>query len=118
MLRQAQIAKYLNPALRGCVSGLAEKRHDQLLDIARHALALQQFRRKNAARRDHPRNLCGLPRLEGENPDEAESYQRQFDEAAALKFLKEPKTSKGSPQPRLCPLHAGRIPDASDACKS
>jgi hypothetical protein len=28
------------------------------------------------------------------HPDEAENYQRQFDGAAALKFLKEPKTSK------------------------
>ena len=28
------------------------------------------------------------------HPDEAENYQRQFDEAAALKFLKDPKTSK------------------------
>jgi type IV secretion system protein TrbE len=28
------------------------------------------------------------------HPTEAEEYQRQFDEAAALKFLKEPRTSK------------------------
>jgi hypothetical protein len=51
-------------------------------------------RRTDAARARPPRNFCGLPRLEGRHPDEAESISAAFDEAEALKFLKEPKTSK------------------------
>ncbi|MBI3414879.1 MAG: hypothetical protein HY043_06080, partial [Verrucomicrobia bacterium] len=44
MLRQAQIAKYLNLLYEDAFQDWQKKRHDQLLDIARHALALQQFR--------------------------------------------------------------------------
>ena len=44
MLRQAQIAKYLNLLYEDSFQDWQKKRHDQLLDIARHALALQKFR--------------------------------------------------------------------------
>jgi len=44
MLRQAQIAKYLNLLYEDSFQDWQKKRHDQLLGIARHALALQQFR--------------------------------------------------------------------------
>ena len=44
MLRQAQIAKYLNLIYEDSFQDWQKKRHDQLLDIARHALALQKFR--------------------------------------------------------------------------
>ena len=40
MLRQAQIAKYLNLLYEDAFQDWQKKRHDQLLDIARHALAL------------------------------------------------------------------------------
>ena len=44
MLRQAQIAKYINLLYEDAFQDWQKKRHDQLLDIARHALSLQQFR--------------------------------------------------------------------------
>src|SRR5437879_122029 len=44
MLRQAQIAKYINLLYEDAFQDWCKKRHDQLLDIARHALALQRFR--------------------------------------------------------------------------
>src|SRR5436305_1942187 len=44
MLRQAQIAKYINLLYEDSFQDWCKKRHDQLLDIARHALALQKFR--------------------------------------------------------------------------
>ncbi|MGH7952581.1 MAG: TraC family protein, partial [Limisphaerales bacterium] len=44
MLRQAQIAKYLNLLYEDAFQDWQKKRHDQLLNIARHALALQKFR--------------------------------------------------------------------------
>ncbi|HSY43432.1 MAG TPA: hypothetical protein VK811_05940, partial [Candidatus Acidoferrum sp.] len=44
MLRQAQIAKYINLLYEDSFQDWQKKRHDQLLHIARHALALQKFR--------------------------------------------------------------------------
>src|ERR1700690_1608542 len=44
MLRQAQIAKYLNLLYEDAFQDWQKKRHDQLLDITRHAMALQNFR--------------------------------------------------------------------------
>ena len=112
MLRQAQIAKYLNLLYEDSFQDWQKKRHDQLLDIARHALALQKFR----AERMPP----GATSLEtfadfrdqtasgrnGENSGQTSShpaiafnewgrdYLAQFDEATVLKFLKEPRTSR------------------------
>src|SRR3989475_8643423 len=43
MLRQAQIAKYINLLYEDAFQDWQKKRHDELLDIARHALALQKF---------------------------------------------------------------------------
>ena len=95
MLRQAQIAKYLNLLYEDAFQDWQKKRHDQLLDIARHALALQQFR----AERMPPgatslETFADFRDWKANHPDEAESYLRQFDEAEALKFLKDPRTSK------------------------
>jgi len=63
MLRQAQIAKYLNLLYEGFLPRLAE---EAARPVARHRPArdgIAEFsRRKNAARRDDPRNFCGLPR--------------------------------------------------------
>jgi hypothetical protein len=95
MLRQAQIAKYINLLYEDSFQDWCKKRHDQLLDIARHALALQKFRAERM-----PPGATGLETFadfrdwKASHPDEAENYQRHFDEAAVLKFLKEPKTSK------------------------
>ena len=112
MLRQAQIAKYLNLLYEDSFQDWQKKRHDQLLDIARHALALQKFRGERM-----PPGATGLetfadfrdqaqPGPNGGNAGQTSSntaiafnewgqnYLAQFDEATVLKFLKEPKTSR------------------------
>jgi hypothetical protein len=57
MLRQAQIAKYLNLLYEDSFQDWQKKRHDQLLDIARHALALQKFRAEKCRRARPPSKL-------------------------------------------------------------
>lgn len=95
MLRQAQIAKYLNLLYEDAFQDWCKRRHEQLLELARHALALQRFREERM-----PPGATSLETFadfrdwKASHPDEAESYQRQIQEAAALKFLKDPKTSK------------------------
>ncbi len=95
LLRQAQIAKYLNLLYEDAFQDWQKKRHDQLLGIARHALALQKFRGERM-----PPGATSLETFadfrdwKSAHPSEAEEYQRHFDEAEVLKFLKEPKTSK------------------------
>ena len=114
MLRQAQIAKYINLLYEDSFQDWCKKRHDQLLAIARHALALQRFRAERmppgatsletfADFRDQaaagpnaaePRpNASAAPAI-GQWNEWGQAYLAQFDEAAALKFLKDPKTSK------------------------
>src|SRR5437773_12516202 len=107
MLRQAQIAKYINLLYEDAFQDWQKKRHDQLLDIARHALALQQFRAERmppgatsletfADFRDQaePGPNAPAPRDTLWN-DWGRDYLKQFDEATVLKFLKEPKTKIG-----------------------
>jgi hypothetical protein len=119
MLRQAQIAKYLNLIYEDSFQDWQKKRHDQLLDIARHALALQKFRAERmppgatgletfADFRDQaqPGLTSATLGTHGGNPGQTSShtamdfnewgrnYLAQFDEAAVLKFLKEPRTSR------------------------
>jgi hypothetical protein len=95
MLRQAQIAKYINLLYEDCFQDWCKKRHDQLLAIARHALALQRFRRDRM-----PPGATSLEAFadfrdwRASHPEEAEMYERQSDESAALKFLKDSSTSK------------------------
>jgi hypothetical protein len=119
MLRQAQIAKYLNLLFEDSFQDWQKKRHDQLLDIARHAMALQKFRAermppgattletfadfRDQAQSGPTRAKLGL---NGEKSGQTSShtatafnewgqnYLAQFDEATVLKFLKDPKTSK------------------------
>jgi type IV secretion system protein TrbE len=95
MLRQAQIAKYLNLLYEDSFQDWQKKRHDQLLAIARHALALQKFRLE--------RMPPGATTLEtfadfrdwkASRPNEATEYLASFNEADVLRFLKEPKTSR------------------------
>src|SRR5438876_9314828 len=95
MLRQAQIAKYLNLLYEDAFQDWQKKRHDQLLDIARHALALQQFR----AERMPPgattlETFADFRDWKASHADEAGDYLARFNEAEELKFLKDPKTSK------------------------
>ncbi len=115
MLRQAQIAKYLNLLYEDSFQDWQKKRHDQLLNIARHALALQKFR----AERMPPgatslETFADFRDWKASHLNEATEYLAAFNEGDVLRFLKEPKTSQGSPQPRFRLLHARRISDAPD----
>ncbi len=106
MLRQAQIAKYLNLLYEDAFQDWQKKRHDQLLDIARHALALQKFRAERmppgattletfADFRDQAGPGPNAPAARGVGfNDWAVEYLGQFSEGEALRFLKEPRTSK------------------------
>jgi type IV secretion system protein TrbE len=112
MLRQAQIAKYLNLLYEDAFQDWQKKRHDQLLSIARHALALQKFRAEKmppgatsletfADFRDEaqPRPTGGNSGQTSSNKANAfnewgRNYLAQFDEATVLKFLKDPRTSR------------------------
>jgi hypothetical protein len=105
MLRQAQIAKYLNLLYEDAFQDWQKKRHDQLLDIARHALALQRFRVEKmppgatsletfADFRDQAGSGL-IPSTAGPRFNEwGRDYLAQFDEGVVLKFLKDPKTSR------------------------
>jgi len=113
MLRQAQIAKYLNLMYEDAFQDWQKKRHDQLLDIARHALALQKFRTERmppgatmletfadfrdqalaapeAAASTTGRSIGGTARWN----EWGKNFLSQFSEGEALRFLKEPRTSR------------------------
>ena len=105
MLRQAQIAKYINLLYEDAFQDWCKKRHDQLMDIARHALALQKFR----AERMPPgattletfadfRDQSGPGAIQSTNGADlspcAREYLARFSEAEVLRFMKDPKTSK------------------------
>ena len=117
MLRQAQIAKYLNLLYEDAFQDWQKKRHDQLLDIARHALALQKFRGgTDAARRDHASKLLRTSATgRRAHADEAEAYLAAVRRSRGVEVPERPEDQQGSPQSRLRLLHAGRVPDASDA---
>ena len=95
MLRQAQIAKYLNLLYEDSFQDWQKKRHDQLLGIARHALALQKFRLERM-----PPGATSLETFadfrdwKASHLTEATEYLAAFNEGDVLRFLKEPKTSR------------------------
>jgi hypothetical protein len=95
MLRQAQIAKYLNLLYEDSFQNWCKKRHDELLHIARHGLALQKFR----AERMPPgattlETFADFRDWRSAHSDEAQSFLARFSEDETLRFLKDPKTSK------------------------
>jgi hypothetical protein len=95
MLRQAQIAKYINLLYEDVYQDWSRKGSEQLLAIARHAYALSHYR--------HDKMPPGATTLEAfadlrdwraKHEDEARAYLDQFNEGEVLKFLKDPNTSK------------------------
>jgi hypothetical protein len=105
MLRQAQIAKYLNLLYEDSFQDWQKKRYDQLLNIARHALALQKFRAEKmppgatsletfADFRDLSGSGLISSTAEPRFNEWGQDYLAQFDEGTVLKFLKDPKTSR------------------------
>jgi len=106
MLRQAQIAKYISLLYEDAFQDWCKKRHAELLEIARHALALQTFRVEKmppgattletfADFRDQAKPVSDASATLEEPWNEwGRQYLAQFDEAVVLRFLKDPKTSK------------------------
>jgi hypothetical protein len=112
MLRQAQIAKYLNLLYEDSFQDWQKKRPEQLLGIARHALALQKFRTEKmppgATTLETFADFRDQAKLgtNGETGGQTSSaavmnfnewgtaYIAQFPEAEVLRFLKDPKTSR------------------------
>jgi hypothetical protein len=95
MLRQAQIAKYINLLYEDSFQDWCKKRHADLMQIARHGLAIQKFRVE--------RMPPGATTLEtfadfrdwrAAHVDEAETFLAQFRDSEVLRFLKDPNTSK------------------------
>lgn len=95
MLRQAQIAKYLNLLYEDAFQDWQKKRHADLMRIARHGLALQKFRVE--------RMPPGATTLEtfadfrdwrATRTDESGSFLASFSEGDVLRFLNDPNTSK------------------------
>ena len=95
MLRQAQIAKYLNLLYEDAFQDWCKKLQTSFSTSPGTPARCSNSAGADAARRDHPRNLCGLPRLEGEpRPTRRTTYLTQFDEAGAEVSQETPKTSK------------------------
>src|SRR5438445_13002757 len=105
MLRQAQIAKYINLLYEDSFQDWCKKRHDQLLNIARHALALTKFRTERMPTGATTletfadfRDQAGSGPIQSTNGADlspcAREYLGRFSEAEVLRYLKDPKTSK------------------------
>jgi type IV secretion system protein TrbE len=95
MLRQAQIAKYINLLYEDIYQDWSRKHADKVLAIARHAYALSHFRRnKMPAGATMLETFAEFRDWSHQNADQAVTYQSSFSEAEVLKFLKDPGTAK------------------------
>lgn len=92
MLRKATIAKYIGLLYEDSFQEWAKRHPNDLLGVARHALALQRFRQERMAP-----GATGLEAFADfrDQPAEArEEATTRIEEGEALKFLKDPATSK------------------------
>lgn len=95
MLRQALIAKFINLLYEDVYSDWSNKNSNRVMNVARHALALQHYRQQKMP--------AGATTLEAfadfrdwlaAHEDEALDFLSKPDEADVLKFLKDPGTAK------------------------
>ena len=95
MLRQAQIAKYINLLYEDVFQDWTRKNENQMMEVARRACALTHYRKEKMP--------PGATMLEAfadfrdwlkSNEDEAKSFEQQMAEGEVLKFLKDPNTVK------------------------
>ena len=95
MLRQAQIAKYLNQLYEDCYQDWANRYPDKVLEAARHAYALVAYRREKL-----PPGATTLDAFADfrdwhqTNWDEAHVYLMRFGEGDVLRFSKDPQTAR------------------------
>ncbi len=95
MLRQALIAKFINLLYEDVYSDWSNKNSNRIMNVARHALALQRYRQQKMP--------AGATTLEAfadfrdwlaAHEDKALDFLAKPDEADVLKFLKDPNTAK------------------------
>lgn len=95
MLRQAQIAKYINQLYEDAYQDWTNKYPDKVIPVARHACALYHYRRE--------RLPAGATTIDGfvdfrdwyrGHEDEAHEFLTRFDEGQVLRFLKDPETAR------------------------
>jgi len=97
MLRQAQIAKYVNLLYEDVFQDWSRKNEGKLMDVARHACALARWRKEKM-----PPGATLLDTFadfrdqtaSGRNAPAAQDFLAQFGEGEVLKFLKDPATVK------------------------
>jgi len=95
MLRQAQIAKYINLLYEDIFQDWSRNHSEQLLAIARHAYALTHYRReKMPPGATTLETFADFRDWSAKHGDEAPAYMEQFEEKDVLRFLKDPNTSK------------------------
>ncbi len=95
MLRQAQIAKYVNLLYEDVYQDWSRKNEGRIMEVARRACTLNRFRKEKMP--------PGATMLEAfadfrdwmrTKEDEAASFETQCPEAEVLRFFKDPNTSK------------------------
>jgi hypothetical protein len=95
MLRQAQVAKYLNLLYDDVFEDWSKRRGEELIEIARHACALSHFRREKLhAGATYLEAFVELRDWNRADQDAAGAFIQSLDEGEVLRFLKEPSTNR------------------------
>jgi hypothetical protein len=97
MLRQAQIAKYVNLLYEDIFQDWSRKHDTKLMEVARHACALARWRKEKmppgATLLDTFADFRDQGKI-GTNVSATQEFIAQFSEDEVLKFLKDPSTTK------------------------
>jgi hypothetical protein len=95
MLRQAQIARFLNQLYEDAYQDWTNNHPDKVLNVARHACALAAWRREKlppgATSLDAFADFRDWSRV---NADEANAFLTRLDEGEVLRFSKDPNTAR------------------------
>jgi len=95
MLRQAQIAKYVNLLYEDIFQDWSRKNEGKMMQIARHACGLAHYRKEKmppgATMLD---SFADFRDWRKAKEDEANAFEHQFSDDEVLKFLKDPSTVK------------------------
>ncbi|TLD71329.1 hypothetical protein FEM03_07300 [Phragmitibacter flavus] len=94
-LQQAQIAHFINQLYEDAYNEWSQNHGDQNSDIARHAFALQNYRRDRLPTGANTLDaFADFRDWSHAHADEAQAYLTSFDESDISRFLKDPKTSR------------------------
>jgi hypothetical protein len=111
MLRQAQIAKYVNLLYEDVFQDWSRKHEGQMMQVARHACALAHYRKEKmppgATMLD---SFADFRDWRKAKEDEAAAFEQQFSDVGILKFLKDPSTVKDVRNLAFSYFHAEEYP--------